>query len=561
MTIRRLRRLIAILRAVLIYGLDELFPHKRYWPLTLARVTCFWWRNRHQGTPRGERLKMALVELGPIHVKFGQLMATRQDILPADIVSALESLQDKVKPFDGKTSRKIIEQSLPGPLASIFSDISEEPVASASIAQVHYATLQPEYAAKWSLGDQVVVKVVRPGIAHKIEKDIILLRWLAGLFERYHIDGKRLKPQRLVDDYETTIMQELDMVREAANTKRLRHNAQSIAKLYVPDIYSELSSERILVQERISGIPVNDIEALKAAGTNLEKLAHAGTEVFFTQVFRDSFFHADMHAGNIFVDVSDPENPSYIGIDCGICGTLNKQDKRYLAENLLAFFNQDYRRVAELHVYSGWVNPATDVETFTQAIEEVCAPIFGKPLNEIAVGEFLVNLFDTARRFDMEVQPQLVLLQKTLLYIEGLGRRLYPELDLWSTAKPFLEDWVKEQIGFGSVWRDLKSHAPEWRMTIPEIPQRLHAYLHREPMQAYQQKQLLEQLIQQQSRQHKRQSRLTLGLLLAVVSLWLDGQDQTLNWVSDISLLSGIIVAISGLFSSNGQKLFGKKER
>jgi ubiquinone biosynthesis protein len=559
MTSIRIARVFTIIKVILIYGLDEFIPKNKLNGLRVLRWCLFWWRNQHPEKSAGDRLKLALVELGPIFVKFGQLMATRQDVLTPDMIRSLQTLQDKVPPFDSRQSMKIIEDNMPLPLDQIFSEVSADPVASASIAQVHFAVLQPEYAQQWSLNDRVVIKVVRPGIEQKIRRDIILLRWLGAKFEQMHVDGKRLKPQRLVDDYEQTIMQELDMAKEAANTIKLRKNAETIDKLYVPAVFESLSNRHVMVLERIEGIPVNDIDALIAAGTNLEKLADAGTAVFFTQVFRDSFFHADMHAGNIFVDVSNPDDPSYIGIDCGICGTLGKQDKRYLAENLLAFFNQDYRRVAELHVNSGWVNPATDVGELTRAIEEVCAPIFGKPLSEIAMGDFLLELFNTARQFDMEVQPQLVLLQKTLLYIEGLGRKLYPELDLWTTAKPFLEQWIHQQFGAKATWDEIKAHGPEWRMTLPEIPQRLHAYLHREPLQTFQTQQLIQQVLQQNQIQQTRMNRLITAVILLICSQLFSQNFGIGQWVEQILLLLGIIVALSGWLMLPSFKKIGSK--
>jgi ubiquinone biosynthesis protein len=559
MTSIRIARVLTIVKIILIYGLDEFIPKSRLNGLRILRWCLFWWRNQHADKSTGDRLKLALVELGPIFVKFGQLMATRQDILPPDMIGSLQTLQDKVPPFDSKQSMKIIEDNMPFPLDKIFSEVSPDPVASASIAQVHFAILQPKFAQRWSLSNRVVIKVVRPGIEEKIRRDIILLRWLGSKFEQLHVDGKRLKPLRLVDDYEQTIMQELDMAKEAANTIKLRKNAETIDKLYVPAVFEMLSNRHVMVLERIEGIPVNDIDALIAAGTNLEKLADAGTSIFFTQVFRDSFFHADMHAGNIFVDVSNPDDPSYIGIDCGICGTLGKQDKRYLAENLLAFFNQDYRRVAELHVNSGWVNPATDVGVLTRAIEEVCAPIFGKPLSEIAMGDFLLELFNTARQFEMEVQPQLVLLQKTLLYIEGLGRKLYPELDLWTTAKPFLEQWIHQQFGAKATWDEVKAHGPEWRMTLPEIPQRLHAYLHREPLQTFQTQQLIQKVLEQNQAQNTRMNRLITAVILLIASQLVQQNFGFAQWVEQSLLILGIIVALSGWLMLPRFKKMGSK--
>jgi ubiquinone biosynthesis protein len=416
---------------------------------------------------RGERLRLALQDLGPIFVKFGQLLSTRRDLLPEDIADALTQLQDKVAPFDNDQALSIIQQAYGREeIEKHFAHIDPQPLASASIAQVH--------AAKLIDGSDVVIKIVRPGIEKTIRHDVDLLYTMAGLAERYWSEGKRLRPVEVVAELEKNVFDELDMLREASSASQLKRNFEDARLLYVPDINWQLTKRNILIQERIYGIPIGDIETLKAKNVNLERLAEIGVEVFFTQIFKHSFFHADMHPGNIMVDATDPENPRYIAIDFGIMGTLAPDDQRYLADNFLAFFNHDYRRVAELHIQSGWVPANTRLDEFEAAIRSVCEPIFAKPLKEISFGHLLLRLFQTARRFNMEVQPQLVLLQKTLLNIEGLGRQLYPDLDLWQTAKPILEQWMQERVGWQSAFKTLQKELPNWAHTLPELPRLLH---------------------------------------------------------------------------------------
>ncbi|MEX2365609.1 MAG: ubiquinone biosynthesis regulatory protein kinase UbiB, partial [Pseudohongiellaceae bacterium] len=375
---------------------------------------------------RGARLRLALEELGPIFIKFGQLLSTRRDLLPEDLADELAYLQDRAPPFPGAQARAIIEQALGADIHSLFDNFSAEPLASASIAQVHTGTLPG--------GEEVAIKVIRPGVEAIIAQDIKLLHRIARLMEKYLIDGKRLRPREVVADYEHVIFDELNLQVEAANTSQLRRNFENSQSLYVPKVYWDYSRRNVLVMERIHGIPVTNVQALKSAGINLKKLAETGVQIFFTQVFNHSFFHADMHPGNIFVSPEDPENPQYIAIDCAIIGSLSKQDQYYLARNLLAIFKRDYRRVAELHVECGWVPADTPVNAFEATMRSVCEPIFEKPLKDISFGVILLQLFQTARRFDMQVQPSLVLLQKTLLNVEGLGKQLYPDLDLWQTA-------------------------------------------------------------------------------------------------------------------------------
>lgn len=465
MTFGELRRLYLIIRVFLSYGLDELIPKMRLTlPLRLGRKCLFWMPNRHKDKPLGERLRLSLEQLGPVWIKFGQMMSTRRDLFPPLIADQLAMLQDRVAPFDGAKALKLIEQSLGAPIDTQFDDFNIVPLASASIAQVHTATLKEN-------GREVVIKVIRPDILPVINADMRLIYRLARWVPHLLPDGRRLRPREVVADYEKTLLDELNLLREAANAIQLRRNFDSSKMLYIPEVYSDYCSENMMVMERIYGIPISDVVTLEQHGVNMKLLAERGVQVFFTQVFRDSFFHADMHPGNIFVSYEHPEDPQYIGIDCGIVGSLNKEDKRYLAENFIAFFNRDYRKVAELHVDSGWVPPDTNVEDFEFSIRTVCEPIFEKPLAEISFGHVLLNLFNTARRFNMEVQPQLVLLQKTLLYVEGVGRQLYPQLDLWKTAKPFLEDWIKDQVGIPAIVRALKEKAPFWAEKLPELPE------------------------------------------------------------------------------------------
>ncbi|ENM5745938.1 ubiquinone biosynthesis regulatory protein kinase UbiB [Vibrio mimicus] len=463
-----LKRLYRIVKVQLEYGLDELLPdhHLTRAPL-LARKSLFWLRNQHTDKQLGERLRLALQDLGPVWIKFGQMMSTRRDLFPPHIADPLAMLQDKVAPFDGQQAKQLIEEELGAPLETWFDDFDIKPLASASIAQVHTAKLK-------SNGREVVLKVIRPDIRPQIDADIKLMYRVARIVAKALPEARRLKPVEVVREYEKTLLDELDLRREAANAIQLRRNFEGSEELYVPEVLTDFCNETVMVSERIYGIQVSDLEGLRANGTNMKLLAERGVSVFFTQVFRDSFFHADMHPGNVFVNPDHPENPQWIGLDCGIVGTLNSEDKRYLAENFLAFFNRDYRRVAELHVDSGWVPADTNVDEFEVAIRIVCEPIFAKPLCEISFGHVLLNLFNTARRFNMEVQPQLVLLQKTLLYVEGLGRQLYPQLDLWQTAKPFLEKWMANQVGPQALLHALKERAPLWFEKMPELPELLY---------------------------------------------------------------------------------------
>ena len=496
------RRFYTIGSELLRHSLDELVPRQwQPWPVRLLRRSLFWLRNRYPTQSRGQRLRHAFETLGPVFIKFGQMLSTRRDLLPPDLAEELAQLQDRVAPFDGELARKLIERALGQPIEELFSEFDPIPLASASVAQVHTARLKENNA-------DVVIKVIRPDIKPIINDDIRLMRLCARIITRL-LPNNRLRPVEVVEEYRRTLLDELNLMSEAANTIQLRRNFENSPLLYVPHVYPDHCRENVLVMERIYGIPVSDRIALEANGTDLKLLAERGVEVFFTQVFRDSFFHADMHPGNVFVAYDHPHDPQWIGIDCGIVGTLNRQDKRYLAENFLAFFNRDYRKVAELHVKSGWVPPETKVEEFESALRTVLEPIFAKPLAEISFGHVLLNLFNTARRFNMQVQPQLVLLQKTLLYIEGLGRQLYPQLDLWQTAKPFLEHWMRQQIGPQAAWRAIKEKAPFWAEKLPDMPDLIYDTL----TQVQHQQHMVKGLYQQYHHQHRRhaQSRYLLG--------------------------------------------------
>lgn len=426
-----------------------------------------WFRKKH--LTHGQALRKSLEELGPIFIKFGQALSTRPDILPPEIAQELSKLQDSVPPFSSKKATQIIEQAYGLSPYEVFAQFDPIALASASIAQVHAAMLKT--------GEEVVIKVLRPNMRGLIENDLSIMHTLAKWADRYWPESRRLKPREIVKEFEHNLLDELDLLREAANATQLRRNFEHSSILYIPEIYWDYTRYNVMVMERIRGIPISDLETLKTQGVNVKKLAERGVEIFFTQVFRDCFFHADMHPGNIFVSYEHPNDPQYICIDFGIMGTLNDNDKRYLAENLLAFFNRDYRRVAQLHIESGWVARNTRVEEFESAIRTVCEPIFERPLKDISFAQVVLRLFQVARRFHMEIQPQLVLLQKTLLAIEGLGRQLYPELDLWATAKPFLEQWVKEQIGPKAFLRQLKQNIPFFAEQLPHMPRLIFDYL------------------------------------------------------------------------------------
>lgn len=462
----KLLRLLHINLVLVRNGLDELvLAMHLFRPFRFIRFLLPWFWFREELSPPAVRIRCALEELGPIFVKFGQNLSTRRDLLPVDIADELARLQDRVPPFPGTLARTLLEKSYGAPLEQLFEFFDEQPLASASIAQVH--------AARLNDGREVVVKVLRPDIEKVIRRDLGLLYTLAELAERYWPEGRRLRPLEVVAEYEKTILDELDLMREAANASQLRRNFANSPMLYVPEVYWPYTRRNVMVMERIRGIPVSNIAELKRQGVNLVALSERGVEIFFAQVFRDNFFHADMHPGNIFVSPAG----QYIAVDFGIMGALSPTDRHYLAENFLAFFNRDYRRVAELHVQSEWVPAHTRVDEFEAAIRSVCEPIFERPLKEISFGHLLLRLFQTARRFNMEVQPQLVLLQKTLLNIEGLGRELNPDLDLWRTAKPFLETWMKDQVGPRAFLRELQRNWPVWSEKLPLLPVRAYEVL------------------------------------------------------------------------------------
>ena len=454
-------RIIHIAWVLLRHGLDELvLAAHLFRPIRFVRfLSPFYWLSRGERPPYAVRIRRSLEDLGPIFVKFGQILSTRRDLLPDDVADELAKLQDSVPPFPGAQARAIIEAAYGRPVTEVFAAFEERPLASASIAQVHAARLRS--------GQEVVAKVLRPGVSRVIRRDIDLLYTIARLAQRYSKDARRLRPVEVVQEYEKTIFDELDLLREAANCSQLRRNFLGSEMLYVPEVHWDYCRPEVMVIERVYGTPVDEVEQLRAQGISMKLLGERGVEIFFTQVFRDNFFHADMHPGNIFV----APDGRYIGVDFGIMGTLTTEDQRYLAENLLAFFHRDYRRVAELHVESGWVPRTTRIDEFESAIRTVCEPIWEKPLSEISFGHFLLRLFQVARRFDMEVQPQLVLLQKTLLNIEGLGRMLYPQLDLWTTAKPFMERWMRERVGPQAFLRRVRASLPELSELLPAMPQ------------------------------------------------------------------------------------------
>lgn len=518
MNIKNLNRFYHIIRTFLRYGIDEAIPNI---PLTrkmkLGRRALFWLKNQHTDKPYGVRLRLALQELGPVWIKLGQMLATRRDLFEPELADQLALLQDKVEPFDGKIARQIMEQALGGSLETWFEEFDETALASASIAQVHTAKFKQNQPLA---GKDVVLKVIRPSIEPVIKADLDLMYKLAHLIPKLSNDGKRLRAVEVVKEYEKTILDELDLRKEMHNAVRLRANFENSEMLYVPEMYQDFCHKNVIVMERIYGIPVSNIAELEANGTDMKLLAERGVQVFFTQVFRDSFFHADMHAGNIFVNPNHPENPQYIGIDCGIVGTLNHNDKRYLAESFVAFFNRDYRRVALMHVESGWTPADTDIDAFEQAFREVCEPIFAKPLSEISFGHVLLNLFNVAREFNMEVQPQLVLLQKTLLYIEGLGRQVYPQLDLWQTAKPFLQDWLNEQVGVKAMMREIKQRLPQYREHFAEFPEAVFKALQQQKQINFRLAEINESLKVQNSTANSRFITLSVSAFVILGTFW-----------------------------------------
>ncbi|MFJ2986848.1 ubiquinone biosynthesis regulatory protein kinase UbiB [Collimonas sp. NPDC087041] len=496
-------RLLKIVRVAVRYGLDDIAMSGFDTPRISKLIdTLIFWRDI--SAPRGERLRMALEELGPIFVKFGQVLSTRRDLLPEDMVDELARLQDRVPPFSTELAIAQIEKSLKGHPDELFASFDRVPVASASIAQVHFATLKD--------GKEVAVKVLRPGMKKSIDEDVALMHIAAGLVEKLWADGRRLKAREVVGEFDKYLHDELDLMREAANGSQLRRNFADSHLLVVPEMYWDYCSPSVIVMERMHGIPISQLDRLRDAGVDLSKLSRDGVEIFFTQVFRDGFFHADMHPGNILVSVAPATFGRYIALDFGIVGTLNDFDKDYLSQNFLAFFQRDYKRVAEAHIESGWAPKETRVDELESAVRACCEPIFDRPLKDISFGQVLLRLFQTSRRFNVEVQPQLVLLQKTLLNVEGLGRQLDPELDLWKTAKPYLERWMSEQMGWRGLIQQLKIEMPRYSKLLPQLPRLAHQALTQvvEPM-AEQGNEMMWRLIAEQ-----RQTNRLLGLLVYV---------------------------------------------
>ena len=536
---KNLLRLLGIQRVLVRHGLDELITATHM----LRPLRFFFYlfpRKSDREAPLGQRLRLALIELGPIFVKFGQAISTRRDLLPTDIADELAQLQDRVPPFPSDEVIEILEGAYGKPVDDVFAAFDREPLAAASIAQVHTAKL-PD-------GSNVIVKVLRPGVRERIEQDLSVMYAIAGLADRYWEKGKRLRPLELVAEYEKTILDELDLMREGANTSQLKRNFEGSELLYVPDVYWDFCRPEVLVQERIHGVPISDMDALRAANTNIQLLAENGVEIFFTQVFRHNFFHADMHPGNIFVQIDDPERPRYAAVDFGIVGTLSPTDQYFLASNFLAFFDRDYHRIAKLHLDSGWVPAETRIDELESAVRTVCEPIFNKPLSEISFAQVLMGLFETARRFNIEIQPQLILLHKTLFNIEGLGRQLYPELDLWKTAHPVLRQWMEEQVGPKAVVDDLRENLPQLREAFRELPAVIHGLSEqakqgklRFRMDAPELKAIREQLANQQ------QQRFRIGLGgTAVISGTLILTLGSVVWLGWALLAAGFVAIFAG---------------
>jgi ubiquinone biosynthesis protein len=544
---RVLVRLLEIQRVLLRHGLDDYVRATHlYRPLRfLFFLSPLVWFERRRMVSRGARLRLALEELGPIFVKFGQAVSTRRDLLPPDIADELAMLQDRVPPFPGSTARALIEQAYGRPLAEVFVSFDETPLAAASIAQVH--------AARLPGGQEVVVKVLRPGMRAMIERDLEVLHALADLAQRYAREARRLRPREIVDEYQKTVLDELDLMREAANASQLKRNFAGSDLLYVPEVYWDYCRNDVMVMERIHGVPISDLNRLKAAGTDIRQLAENGVRIFFTQVFRHNFFHADMHPGNIFVLVDDPRRPRYAAVDFGIVGTLDPRDQHYLAENFMAVFERDYHRVALLHLESGWVPPGTRIDEMESAVRTVCEPIFDRPLKDISFGRILLRLFEISRRFNMQIQPQLLLLQKTLLNVEGLGRDLYPDLDVWSTATPILREWMRERTSVRMLARGLRAHVPEFIGAARGLPALLTALIGREyarlqpPVTAPDANELHAALERAAQRRHAA----TVGAALLLGSLvWLALAREP-AWLGWMLLAAGATAILYGLWRSS----------
>ncbi|GAA4893203.1 ubiquinone biosynthesis regulatory protein kinase UbiB [Ferrimonas pelagia] len=533
MSLAALRRGATILKTLRQYQLLELLP-RQHQPTLLRWLdrSLFFLPRKAKEQPAPQRLKLALQQLGPVFIKFGQMLSTRRDLLPDELADSLALLQDQVPPFDPVLAIAQIEHALGAPIAEYFDDFEPTPLASASVAQIHTATLR-------SRQQPVVLKVLRPGIHSVIRSDLSLMALAAKVVE-FSRHGRRLRATAVVEDYRRTILAELDLTREADNARQLRANFLDSPALYVPEVHHEYSHPQLMVMERIYGIPVTDLDALRAQGTDMKKLAERGVEVFFTQVFRDNFFHADMHPGNIFVSRQTPDDPQYIGIDCGIVGRLSEQDKRDMAAIFLAFFNHDYRQLAQIFLSTGWVDAQADLADFEFALRQVFQPLENKPLSEISFGHVLVQLFRTAHTFGMVVKPQLVLLEKTLLYIEGLGRQLYPQLDLWATAKPYLEQWMLAQHSPQNQWKRLKQSAPRFAEQLPDLPELLHENLMLGRNLLANPSQVMEKYVALRRRQHLSNWFLSAGGVLVISSTILVGKTVTI-WPSVSLIFLGLV--------------------
>jgi ubiquinone biosynthesis protein len=539
MRLRVLARLLQIQRALVRHRLDEFVRATHmYRPLRYLYYFSPWtWFERRIGGSRAARLRLALEELGPIFVKFGQALSTRRDLLPVDVADELAKLQDRVPPFSGYIAIAMIEKTFGKPLEEIFGSFEPTPLAAASIAQVHAAVLKN--------GDEVVVKVLRPGMREVIDLDLEVLDALAELADEYWVEARPVRPIEVVREYRKTVTDELDLMREAGNAAQLKRNFAGSPLLYVPQIHWDYCRQNVMVMERIRGVIVSQVEELRARGTDIAKLAENGVEIFFTQVFRHNFFHADMHPGNIFVQIDDPKNPRYAAVDFGIVGTLQPRDQHYLAENFMAFFNRDYGRIAHLHIESGWVPKGTRVDELESAVRTVCEPIYNKPLKEISFAQVLLRLFETARRFDMQVQPQLILLQKTLFNIEGLGRQLYPELDLWKTAQPVLREWMRERTRPRTILKEIRAHLPDALMSLRQVPQILQTAVREaaEGTAPSVEKGIAEMRAEMRCATSRRETAIAAGVLWLSGLIWL-AQTTQYRWFGGLQMIAAILLFV-----------------